>query len=82
MTTDTAVRTTRMVILNGSMSVVRSSKDIDVDLETAPVENIPYVDHPEIQLDTHESTQMPFRYIVDDAGQPVMPQVRTVIAVQ
>lgn len=56
MTTDTAVRVTRMVVLNG--------KQLDA---------IPYVDFPELRLDEHESTEMPFRYVTNDAGQPIMP---------
>lgn len=57
MTTDTAVRVTRTVILQG----------IELD-------KIPYVDFPELQLDEHESTEMPFRYMVDKKGKPVMPE--------
>lgn len=56
MTTDTAVRVTRMVVLQ--------HKQLDA---------IPYVDFPELKLGEHESTEMPFRYVVDDKGQPIMP---------
>jgi ribosome biogenesis SPOUT family RNA methylase Rps3 len=58
MTTDTAVRVTRMVIQEGH-----------------ELENIPYVDFPEIKVDEHESTEMPFRYVKDLKGAPVMPEV-------
>lgn len=58
MTTDTAVRVTRMVVQ-----------------DKVPLEEIPYVDHPEIKIDAHESSTMPFRYVKDKAGQPVMPAV-------
>ena len=40
-----------------------------------PLDQIKYIDHPELQIDKHESTQMPFRYIKDENGRPVMPEV-------
>jgi ribosome biogenesis SPOUT family RNA methylase Rps3 len=58
MTTDTAVRVTRKVVL-----------------EKIVVDKIPYVDFPELKLDEHESTEMPFRYVVDGDGRPIMPAV-------
>ncbi|KAL8904588.1 MAG: hypothetical protein Q9171_006993 [Xanthocarpia ochracea] len=58
MTTDTAVRVTRMVI-QGQNSLSQ----------------IPYIDYPEIRVDEHESTEMPFRYVKDADGKPVMPEV-------
>ena len=57
MTTDTAVRVTRTVIM-----------------DQTPLDKISYVDFPELKLDDHESTEMPFRYMVNDEGQPVMPK--------
>jgi ribosome biogenesis SPOUT family RNA methylase Rps3 len=57
MTTDTAVRVTRMVVLDGM-----------------ELDKIPYVDFPELQLGEHESTEMPFRYVTDKDGKPVMPE--------
>ncbi|KAF8474988.1 SAM-dependent RNA methyltransferase [Kalaharituber pfeilii] len=57
MTTDTAVRVTRLVVEN--------KKTLD---------NIPYVDFPELKLSKHESTEMPFRYVVGEDGQPIMPE--------
>ncbi|KIY01196.1 uncharacterized protein Z520_02748 [Fonsecaea multimorphosa CBS 102226] len=57
MTTDTAVRVTRMVIN-----------------DQIPLDKIPYVDFPELKLDEHESTEMPFRYVTDNSGKPIMPQ--------
>lgn len=56
MTTDTAVRVTRLVVLEG--------KKLD---------DISYVDFPELQLDEHESTEMPFRYVTNNDGKPIMP---------
>ncbi|KIW64125.1 hypothetical protein PV04_09080 [Phialophora macrospora] len=57
MTTDTAVRVTRKVVL-----------------EHLPLDKIPYIDFPELKLDEHESTEMPFRYVADESGKPIMPE--------
>ncbi|KAI0842695.1 DUF431-domain-containing protein [Hypoxylon sp. FL0890] len=57
MTTDTAVRVTRMVIE-----------------EQFTLNKIPYVDFPELKFNEHESTQMPFRYVTDKEGKPIMPE--------
>lgn len=56
MTTDTAVRVTRTIVLEGRQ-----------------LEDIPYVDFPELKLGEHETTEMPFRYVVDKEGRPIMP---------
>ncbi len=40
------------------------------------LEDVPYVDHPELRIDEHESTEMPFRYVKGEDGLPVMPKVR------
>jgi ribosome biogenesis SPOUT family RNA methylase Rps3 len=40
-----------------------------------PVDKIPYVDHPEIKVSENERTEMPFRYVTNDAGAPIMPEV-------
>ncbi|KAK7522259.1 SAM-dependent RNA methyltransferase [Phyllosticta citriasiana] len=57
MTTDTAVRVTRMIVQ-----------------DRIALDNIPHVDNPEIKVDEHESTEMPFRYVLDKEGQPIMPE--------
>ncbi|KAI0972322.1 SAM-dependent RNA methyltransferase [Xylaria arbuscula] len=57
MTTDTAVRVTRMVIE-----------------EQFTLGKVPYVDHPDLKINEHESTEMPFRYVKGDDGEPVMPE--------
>ncbi|KAK0514199.1 hypothetical protein JMJ35_002816 [Cladonia borealis] len=57
MTTDTAVRVTRLVIE-----------------EKVSLNDIPYIDEPELRIDEHESTVMPFRYVKDAEGKPIMPQ--------
>ncbi|KAG6133861.1 hypothetical protein E4U12_002570 [Claviceps purpurea] len=57
MTTDTAVRVTRMVVQDG-----------------IPLEEVPHVDFPELKFNEHESTEMPFRYVTDKDGKPIMPE--------
>ncbi|KAI1442695.1 DUF431-domain-containing protein [Annulohypoxylon stygium] len=57
MTTDTAVRVTRMVIE-----------------EQFTLSKIPFVDFPELKFNEHESTEMPFRYVTDQDGKPIMPE--------
>ncbi|KAH8693078.1 DUF431 domain protein [Talaromyces proteolyticus] len=57
MTTDTAVRVTRMIVQ-----------------ERIPLDKIPYVDTPELRINEYESTEMPFRYVVDSQGKPIMPE--------
>lgn len=43
--------------------------------DAVPVDKIPYIDHPELRLNKHESTEMPFRYVRGEDGGPVMPEV-------
>lgn len=57
MTTDTAVRVTRIIVQ-----------------DNVALNDIPYVDHPELRIDEHETTQMPFRYVAKKDGKPVMPE--------
>jgi ribosome biogenesis SPOUT family RNA methylase Rps3 len=33
------------------------------------------VDFPELKLNEHETTEMPFRYVKDKLGKPIMPEV-------
>ena len=40
-----------------------------------PVDKIPYIDHPDLKINKNESTQMPFRYVKDENGEPIMPKV-------
>jgi hypothetical protein len=58
MTTDTAVRVTRLVIQ-----------------DQMPLDSIVYIDSPELKINKNESTEMPFRYVRDEQGQPLMPDV-------
>lgn len=80
MTTDTAVRVTRMVIQQQSrftLSHTNSStlNSLLIVYLIVPLKDIPYVDHPDLKINDHESTQMPFRYVKGDDGQPIMPKV-------
>ncbi|MCJ1315261.1 hypothetical protein MMC15_000577 [Xylographa vitiligo] len=38
------------------------------------LDQISYVDYPELKIDEHESTEMPFRYVMDENGKPIMPK--------
>lgn len=40
------------------------------------LEQIQYLDYPEILINEHERTEMPFRYVKGEDGQPIMPRVR------
>jgi ribosome biogenesis SPOUT family RNA methylase Rps3 len=40
-----------------------------------PLDKIPYVDYPELRINKNESTEMPFRYVKGENGQPIMPDV-------
>ncbi|KAG7666184.1 uncharacterized protein J8A68_000280 [[Candida] subhashii] len=37
-------------------------------------EEIEFLDYPEIKYNKYESTEMPFRYIVDENGNPILPE--------
>ncbi|BAE56533.1 unnamed protein product [Aspergillus oryzae RIB40] len=78
MTTDTAVRVTRMVVHEkGSITDSRSHLPMimwKTNDSAVPLEKIQYVDYPEILINEHERTEMPFRYVRGDDGQPIMPQ--------
>lgn len=42
---------------------------------TVPLDKIPSIDFPELKLNEHETTEMPFRYVTDATGKPIMPEV-------
>jgi ribosome biogenesis SPOUT family RNA methylase Rps3 len=54
-------------------TAVRVTRTVIQDQLT--LDQIQYIDQPELKLNQHESTQMPFRYIRGENGQPVMPEV-------
>ncbi len=74
MTTDTAVRVTRLVVQDKSRQ--RSPTLSTFDNRIVPLDDIPYVDYPELRINKNESTEMPFRYVKGKDGQPIMPEVR------
>lgn len=41
-----------------------------------PLDQMPYLDFPELKFNEHESTEMPFRYVKGADGKPIMPKVR------
>lgn len=77
MTTDTAVRVTRTVIeKKGNKPLFPCVECIRrLELCIVPLKDIKYVDHPELRIDEHESTEMPFRYMAAHDGSPIMPKV-------
>lgn len=56
MTTDTAIRTTQIIIKNQTK-----------------FEDIKFLDYPEFRFSKYEATEMPFRYVVDSNGKPILP---------
>jgi ribosome biogenesis SPOUT family RNA methylase Rps3 len=73
MTTDTAVTCTQRVIATQSESKSASWGRILTD--SASLDQLDYIDHPTIQFNIHESTQMPFRYLTEmnNKERPLMP---------
>lgn len=76
MTTDTAVRVTRLVIEQKGYCDTLNFLIRRLNY-SVPLNDIPYIDEPELRIDEHESTVMPFRYVKDAEGKPTMPQVST-----
>ena len=82
MTTDTAARVTRIVIEEQSTlrslyppaGILPRGSCANPALET--LDEIPFADYPELRINKHESTQMPFRYVKDETETPIMPPVR------
>lgn len=54
---------------------MQSIDPFTADPKLALLKDIPYIDYPEIRIDEHEITEMPFRYVKDADGKPVMPEV-------
>ncbi|AQZ15984.1 SFM1 (YOR021C) [Zygosaccharomyces parabailii] len=57
MTTDTAVRTTQLIVE-----------------KKTPLEEIRFIDYPEFRFNENEATEMPFRYVLDAQGAPILPK--------
>jgi ribosome biogenesis SPOUT family RNA methylase Rps3 len=76
MTTDTAVRVTRIVVQDkGACKTTLIDYDNPPTTTAVPLDQVPYLDFPELKFNLHESTQMPFRYVSDESGNPIMPEV-------
>jgi ribosome biogenesis SPOUT family RNA methylase Rps3 len=78
MTTDTAVRVTRLVVQEKSDKAIRPLYSALANNNIVPLDKISYVDHPELRINKNESTEMPFRYVKGENGESIMPEVRTV----
>ncbi|CAI4063898.1 hypothetical protein N7582_002529 [Saccharomyces uvarum] len=57
MTTDTAIRTTQLIVKNKTK-----------------FEDIKFIDYPEFRFNKNEATEMPFRYVLDKEGTPILPE--------
>lgn len=76
MTTDTAVRVTRLVIQDKSVLSPYSMGYRNCLTNFAEtLDMIEYYDQPEIHVNKNETISMPFRYVKDTNGQPIMPKV-------
>jgi ribosome biogenesis SPOUT family RNA methylase Rps3 len=82
MTTDTAVRVTRLVVQDKStltptgllITPPRKATVLTASIGVVPLDEVDYLDYPELKFNEHESTQMPFRYVKGADGKPIMPQ--------
>lgn len=66
------MREVRDIDPDGPIGLVKYSR---LTTFTVPLEQISYVDYPEIRINEHERTEMPFRYVKDAQGEPIMPKV-------
>lgn len=67
MTTDTAVNVTKRVVEDKSKSnCFRSLFCAHFFFLLVPLNEVPYIDYPEIFFSRHESVTMPFRYIAEE----------------
>ncbi|EDK38817.1 conserved hypothetical protein [Meyerozyma guilliermondii ATCC 6260] len=53
-------------------TAIRTTQKIIEDKKS--FEDIKFIDYPEIRYNKHESTEMPFRYILNDEGIPILPE--------
>lgn len=54
---------------------MRIYSESDMLTVSVPLEKISYLDYPELLINEHERTEMPFRYVKGDDGKPIMPDV-------
>jgi ribosome biogenesis SPOUT family RNA methylase Rps3 len=74
MTTDTAVRVTRLIVQDKGKQFHPKRTPFLIDFIVA-LDKIDYVDYPELRINKNESTEMPFRYVKGSNGEPIMPEV-------
>jgi len=73
MTTDTAVRVTRLIVQDKGTRARPNESDVLMGSIVA-LDKIDYVDYPELRINKNESTEMPFRYVKGSNGEPIMPE--------
>lgn len=64
-----------MVVQERSTPHGRNTSQVASLTLVGPLDQISYVDFPELRFNDHESTEMPFRYVADEKGKPIMPEV-------
>lgn len=75
MTTDTAVRVTRIVVQDkGKTFSIEPQMHCQL-MTSVALDKIDYLDFPELKFNKYESTEMPFRYVKGSDGEPIMPEV-------
>lgn len=67
MTTDTAVNVTKRVVEDRSKLLFLDHLTVVINFFfiIVPLDEVPYIDYPEIFFSRHESVTMPFRYIAE-----------------
>jgi ribosome biogenesis SPOUT family RNA methylase Rps3 len=38
-----------------------------------PIEDVPFIEYPTIRFNESESVEMPFRYVKNEQGEPILP---------
>lgn len=56
------------------MTTDTAVRTTQIILKGTPFEEIKFIDYPEIRFSKHEATEMPFRYVLDATGRPILPQ--------
>ena len=75
MTTDTALGVTKLCVQDQSTPPLPPpAHETDEKLCPVPMDKIPFIDSPTIRFDEVESVEMPFRYVRDSEGEPILPR--------
>ncbi|QPG73496.1 SPOUT methyltransferase [Brettanomyces nanus] len=59
---------------DSQMSTDTAARTTKIILDGTPLEEIKFIDYPEIRFSRHEATEMPFRYVLDGDYRPILPQ--------